>query len=291
MLGRIGARALLATLLVCGVTYGARAQQPTSYGQAVASPSGWSFNVAPYLWTPALNTSLNLKLPPAVGGTASVGSSLGFGDLLSHLNFAGMVAADAQYDRFSVLTDLIYLNLGATDSHFRAINVDGLPSNPVSSSVQTSAGLSLNSTIWTLAGGYTLLQGDWGNLDLIGGFRYLNINNTFDYNLALTITGPRNQATFGGSGQLKGSANIWNGIGGLRGRIRIGDTPLFIPYYFDAGAGDSQLTWQIASGFGYHASWGDASITYRYMSFEQGSNAVVHHLWINGPQFAATFHF
>ena len=33
--------------------------------------------------------------------------------------------------------------------------------------------MNMNATIWTLAGGYTLLQGDWGNFDVIAGFRYL----------------------------------------------------------------------------------------------------------------------
>jgi hypothetical protein len=65
--------------------------------------------------------------------------------------------------------------------------------------------------------------------------------------------------------------DIWNGIGGIRGRIRLGNTPLFIPYYFDIGAGGSQLTWQIASGLGNQTRWGALSATYRYLSFEQGA--------------------
>ncbi len=66
---------------------------------------------------------------------------------------------------------------------------------------------------------------------------------TIDYSLGLTITGPRgNGAAFGGQGSVSGSVNLWNGIGGFRGRVRLADTGLFIPYYFDAGAGASQFT-------------------------------------------------
>ena len=71
-----------------------------------------------------------------------------------------------------------------------------------------------------------------------------------------------------------------------------GSTGLFIPYYFDAGAGGSQFTWQIASGIGYHLSWADLSLTYPcYLSFEQKSSAVLQHLSVNGPMLMANFTF
>ena len=149
-----------------------------------------------------------------------------------------MVAADAQYDRFSVLSDFVYLNVGNTASQFKSVNFAGRPSFPITGAVQTSVGMNLNATIWTLAGGYTVVQGDWGNFDVIAGFRYLRVIASVDYNLALTLTGPRgNGATFGGVGSVSGRGDIWNGIGGFRGRVRISNTGLFIPYYFDIGAG------------------------------------------------------
>jgi hypothetical protein len=292
MLRRIVMAVVLVGLLTAGTMSGARAQQPASAGQPTANPSGWTFNVAPYAWFATVNTSLSFNLPPALGGTVSADSSVGFGELLSHLNFAAMVAADAQYDRFSVLTDFMYLNLGGTASNFRSVNFPGHPSIPISGAVQASAGLNLNATIWTLAGGYTVVQGDWGNFDVIAGFRYLRVNARIDYSLALTLTGPRgNGATFGGIGSVSGSGDIWNGIGGFRGRIRIANTGLFIPYYFDIGAGGSNLTWQIASGLGYHTGWVDLSLTYRYLSFHQGSNSVVQDMSIRGPMIMANFTF
>ena len=88
-----------------------------------------------------------------------------------------------------------------------------------------------------------------------------------------------------------GPATLWNGIGGFRGRVRIGYSGLFIPYYFDIGAGGSNLTWQIASGLGYHARLADVSLTYRYLSFEQASDATLQHLQIKGPMLAVNFTF
>ena len=106
------------------------------------------------------------------------------------------------------------------------------------------------------------------------------------------MIGPRrNGATFGGVCSVSGSGDIWNGIGGFRGRIRVGDGGFFIPYYFDIGAGGSNLTWQIASGLGYHTGRVDVSLTYRYLSFEQGSRSVVQHLWIQGPMLMVNFTF
>jgi hypothetical protein len=203
-----------------------------------------------------------------------------------------MVTADAQYGRFSLLTDFIYMNLGGTAAQLRSVNFPNHPSIPISTDVQTSQGLNQTSTIWTLAGGYTVAEGDWGNFDAIAGFRLLGIHATIDYSLGVTIEGPRgNGATFGGVGSVSGAHDIWNGIGGFRGRFRVGTAGLFIPYYFDIGAGGSNLTWQVSSGLGYHASLADVSLTYRYLSFEQGSNSVVQRIWIQGPMLMVNFAF
>jgi hypothetical protein len=151
---------------------------------------------------------------------------------VSHLNFAAMGAADARYDRFSVLTDFIYMDLGGTAAHFRSVNFPNRPAIPIQAGTQSSQSLNLNNTIWTLAGGYTLAEGAWGNFDAIAGFRLFQVSARVNYSLGLTIVGPRgNGATFGGIGSVSGSRDIWNGIGGFRGRIRVGDAGLFIPYY------------------------------------------------------------
>jgi hypothetical protein len=146
--------------------------------------------------------------------------------------------------------------------------------------------------IWTTAGGYTVLQGDWGNLDAIVGIRYLGFTARTDYKLSVMITGPRgNGVTFGGTGYLSGTNNIFDGIAGFRGRIRISNTALFIPYYFDIGAGGSNLTWQIASGLGYQFGSVGVSALYRYLSFQEPSSALVQHLSMGGPMLMVNFSF
>lgn len=284
--------AVLAVLFTSGASSGARAQQPASLGQTPADSAGWRFNVAPYLWLPSVDATLNYNLPPALGGRLPTDLSAGPGDILSHLNFATMVAADAQYGRFSLLTDFIYLNVSAANSHFRSIDFAGLPSLPISGAAELRNSTSLDAKIWTLAGGYTLLQGEWGNLDAIAGFRYFGGSTTTNFDLGITIAGPRgNGATFGGNGSISGSAAFWNGIGGFRGRVRLGTSGLFIPYYFDIGAGDSKLTWQIASGLGYQTGWAGVSLTYRHLSFDQRTSAVLKNVSMGGPMIMANFTF
>jgi hypothetical protein len=284
--------AILVGLLTAGAMSGAEAQQPLGSGPQAATPSGWTFDLTPYLWMPSVNANVNYNLPPELGGTVTSNPSVGFGDLVSHLNLGFMGAADARYGRFTILTDILYMNVGGVDGKLRSVNFPGQPAIPISSTVQRSESMKLNAEIWTLAGGYTVAQGDWGNFDVIAGFRLFAVDTRVNYSLGVTITGPRgNGATFGGVGGVSASAVIWNGIAGFRGQVRLGDSAFFIPYYFDIGAGGSNLTWQIASGLGYRTRWADLSLTYRYLSFEQGSNSAEAHLWFQGPMIAVNFKF
>jgi hypothetical protein len=288
MLRRVVMAVVLTGLLACG----ARAQQPMSIGQSAPNSSGWTFNVAPYLWIASIDATTQLNLPPALGGTVSAGTSVGFDQLLQHLNSAVMVSADAQYDRFSILTDFMYMNLSGAGTKITSVNFDGHPRIPISAAAQGHVGMNLNAKIWTQTGGYTLAQGPWGNLDVIAGFRYLGIPVDIDYSLGLTITGPRgNGATFGGNGSVSGTVDLWNGIGGFRGRVRLADTGFFVPYYVDVGTGGSNLTWQWSTGVGYHSSIVDVSATFRYLTFQQDTSAVVQRLTVYGPMLEATFTF
>jgi hypothetical protein len=222
-------RMLAIGLFAMGAVSGALAQQPASQPLQLGGESRWMFNVAPYLWLPSINATLNYNLPPALGGRLPTETSSGPGDYLPHLNFAGMITADAQYGRFSVLTDFMYLNLSTSQTDIRSLNFFGLPSRPLSRSLEFGTDTTLRSTIWTLAGGYSVINGEWGDFSVITGIRYADLDAKTDYNIALTVTGPRgNGATFGGPGGISGDGHLWNGIAGFRGRIRLADTGLFV---------------------------------------------------------------
>jgi len=292
--------ATIAALAAGAIGSGARAQQPnsspvTQAAAQVASTSGWVFNVAPYLWLPTANATLNYKLPPGFGGGRLPSDiSAGPGDYLSDLNFAAMGAADAQYGRFSILTDFVYTNFSATGgaTHIKSVDFLGQPALPITREQQLGVGTTLKATIWTLAGGYTVLQGNWGNLDVLAGVRGAQLNVRTNYSLAISVTGPRgNGPAFGGIGYVGAIENVWNGIGGVRARIKLGDNGFYAPFYADVGGGGSQPTWQIAGGVGYQTGWAGVSLTYRYLSFEQGSDARVKHLSLGGPLLMVNFTF
>ena len=243
------------------------------------------------MWLPSIHANLQYDLPPALGGRLPTETSSGPGDYLTKLDFAAMIAAEARYDRFSILTDFIYINGNTGSSNIRSVDFLGLPSIPISRTLETGVSTRLSGTLWTLVGGYTVFHGDWGNFDVLAGFRFLDVHASTNYNLALTIAGPHGGgATFGGAGSISGSRTVWNGIVGLRGRIRLPVEGLFIPYYFDIGGGGSNPTWQIASGIGYQTGWAGVSVLYRYLSFEQ-SSSVVRHVDLGGPIIVVNFTF
>ena len=269
------------------------AQAQTAQAQTAPAPAGWTFSLTPYLWLPTINSSIQHTLPNQV--TVGTNSSVGPGDWLDKLHFALAFEAEAHYEKFSVITDFMYLDLGNSSSHIGSVNVALLPSNPISSAQQLGTTTSLQNIIWTQAAGYTLAQGPWGNIDAIGGFRMAAISVKTNYNLSVDVYGPRGNQfgpVFGGSGELSGTQSIWNAIAGVKGNITLGQTGFFLPYYLDAGTGGSQLTWQTQVGLGYQiTSWADVAAKYRFMSFEQYDTALIRRLNMSGAQIEATFHF
>ena len=86
-----------------------------------APPSnGWTFNIAPYLWFSTVNASLDYNLPPALGGRLPTDVSVGPGDVLGHLDFGVMFAADARNGPFSILTDFVGAKFSASGSNVTA---------------------------------------------------------------------------------------------------------------------------------------------------------------------------
>ena len=280
----LACRAAILLVVVAGLAGNARAQAPT---ELVAPQPGWSFSLAPYLWLPDINANLTYarfgeRLPSDV--------NIGAGEIISGLHFALQGAAEARYDRFSILTDFIYLDTSGGRSRFREIDTAGALPDYVTPSLQSGTSVTLKAKIWTQSGGYTVLAGDWGNLDLLAGFRLLALSIKTDYGFSSVPLGE--SAELGRFGSVSRSGDIWNGIAGFRGSLRLGASSFFVPYYFDIGGGGSHPTWQVASGIGYQGgSWWAVSATYRALAFDQSSRAVAAHVGIHGPMVMASFRF
>jgi hypothetical protein len=201
-----------------------------------------------------------------------------------------MIAAEARYQRYSVMTDFIYLDLGANGSKLRDVNFGSGGNTGVGANLDRGTESSLSGSLWTLMGGYTVLQGDWGHADVVGGFRLFSLNAETNIRLAGDVTAPGGSASFSRNAKLSDSATLFDGIIGMRGRIIIGKG-FYAPYAFDIGTGSSTLTWQASAGLGYQFSWGGVALGYRHLSYEQSSKNLVQDLSFGGPFLALNFTF
>lgn len=250
---------------------------------------GWQFSVTPYAWVPSIDGTLRYQLPGQSGSGSADVSKDGSG-LLEALNFAVMIAAEARYQRYSVMTDFIYLDLGSSGSKVRDVNFGGGGSTGVGANLDRGTESSLNGSLWTLMGGYTVLQGDWGHADIVGGFRLFSLNSETNIRLAGDVTAPGGSASLSRNAKLSESATLFDGVIGMRGRLGLGKG-FYAPYAFDIGTGSSTLTWQASAGLGYQFSWGGVALGYRHLSYEQGSKNLVQDLSFSGPFLALNFTF
>jgi hypothetical protein len=246
------------------------------------------------LWLPAVDGKLRFGPPPLNGGSANV--ELDAGNYLDSLEFAAMISGIARKGRWSIGTDLIYLNFSNTDSKVKSVDLNpgSGPVNVSTSSLNAGASADLKGTVWTVAGGYALVQEPKANLEVLGGFRYLGLDVDSNWQLTTTVTGTGplgNTATFGRSGSADKRENIWAGIVGARGRFNFGESDWFANAYVDVGGGSSVFTWQGVAGIGYAFKWGDVILDYRYLYYSQDDDKLIDNLSFGGLALGANFRF
>jgi opacity protein-like surface antigen len=284
---------VVAAIAVFGVfAAGAARAQVANLPPTQQSSAGWTFAITPYSWLPTISTTYSLTGPQGVTVTNTISS--GIVDYLSKINFILMLGGEARYDRFTVMTDLVYTNASITtsDSHFSRLNI-GPSTIEIPRAVQVDTGTRLAATVWSLAGGYTLLQGDWGNLDAVAGLRILFMSATTNYQLAADILLPDQTVGLSRSGGLSLGISKPEGVGGVTGRINIPNSKFYLPFYFDAGGGSVPFTWQVYAGVAWQpADWVDVSAGYRRLSFQGGSKTHgFEDLRLSGVLLAGNFHF
>jgi len=255
---------------------------------AQSADDKWHFNVMPYLWLPTISGTLQFPSRGSAGGP-TVDFKAHPGDYLGDVEMALMLVFEARKGKWLAFSDITYMKLGADDSNVKSVNFGG---NAVSTTLDTGTQTDIKATIWTVAGGYNLVQAPKVSLDLIAGARYLYLKATTDWQLTATVTDPVGGGVFPASGSVSDSGDIWDGIVGVKGRVKLGDGSWFVPYYLDAGAGGSQFTWQAQTGIGYAFRWGDLVLGYRYLAWKQDdNNKVIQDLKLYGFGLAGIFRF
>lgn len=270
---------VLGALLGVALLSGAATAQTVPDG----SDSGWRFSVTPYVWLPTIGG--DLRYGPRERGTAHV--DVDPQSIVDALKFGITFGAEARYGRFTLATDLLYLNLGNQTSWVR--NVE-FPGGRVQASANLGTQTSLSNTLWTLAPGYTVLQGAWGNVDIQAGFRVFALSTRTSVQLVSDVTGPRAGEVFARTGRLSASDQVWDGIVGVRGRFNLGHG-FYVPYAADVGAGGSNTTWQVQGGLGYSTGWAGVVAGYRYLSYSGTGDTLIRNIHLGGPFIALNMTF
>jgi hypothetical protein len=149
------------TLLVCPVAH----SQDSNAAQEASLFSGWTFQVAPYLWLPALDGTVTVR-----GRSADVDQSVGdtIDALFDSLKFAALGRAEARRGDAFLTLDLLYLDLGEN--------------------VQTDIGAGVTvrakQLILAFGGGYHLLDWSWTgagqptvSVDVLAGGRFVDLDS------------------------------------------------------------------------------------------------------------------
>lgn len=255
----------------------------------------WTFSLMPYLWLPSIEGKLNYGPPPTGGGSANV--KIDPDTILDNLEFAFMINGEARKGRWLVATDVIYLNFGNMDSTVQSVDFNPGPGriNVSTAGLDTGTHTDLEGWVWSVVGGYAAIQEPRASLDVLGGFRYLNLDAKASWQLSATVTGTGPggaTATFDRQGSAEKSEDLWAAIVGVKGRAKLGASEWFVNYYADIGGGSSAFTWQGAAGIGYAFKWGDIVFDYRYLYYSQSDDdKLIDNISFGGFALGANFRF
>ena len=228
----------------------------------------WGYLGSIYLWGAGIE------------GTTANGSSIdiGFDDLISNLDFALMGSLEARKGDWSILGDVVYMDVSAGNSSTIVVTPGPGPGVPV----QTVGRVEVKGLVLNLLGGYTVARTGASVVDVIGGVRYLEMDTSL-----------RGQITVGPATQpvsVNADQSAWDLVVGLRGRSNLNDK-WFATYHADIGTGESEVTWQLVGGVGYRFDWGEVSLSYRHLEWEADGNEAIHDINFSGPLLSAGFRF
>jgi hypothetical protein len=216
-----------------------------------ATQTGWEFRFAPYLWAQSLDGTTGVR---GLEGDVNVG----FGDILSDLDFAFMGAFEARHGRWSILTDVNYAEL--SDS-FNARDV-----------IFSDGGIKMKQFLGNVTLNYRAMENAGTVIDLYAGTRL----NWIDLDIHVNeVTGTRLNRS--------GDESWADAIIGARFQTALGGK-WFFRASGDIGAGGSDLTWQVSGLFGYKLSdTCNIGIGYRGLGTDYKNGGFTYDVTAHGP--------
>ena len=249
-----------------------------SHSASAQTNDDWKFQAAVYVYLPSIDGTTSFS---GSGGGSDAGVDAS--KFLENLNFAFMGSFEADKGPWGMFADVIYIDIGDSESPTRNFSIGG--TLPVG--VNASVHYGLNGWLWTLAGSWSLASTPGYELNLIGGARLLDIDQTVDWQLGGNIGAV---ALADRAGSRTTGVNNWDAIVGLKGRALFGEGQhWFVPYYLDVGTGASSLTWQAMFGIGYAFSWGSVIGAWRHIDYDMESGKSIESLSFDGPGVAVAF--
>ena len=233
---------------------------------ATVAQDEWGVDASIYAWLPIIETE-------AEDGTKS---EITRDDILKDFDIAALWAVQVWKGRWSLTSDFTFLDISSKT------DVSLLPNLPDLATVR-KAGF----TAWIITPnvGYTIVDNDKQKVDVYAGARYFRIE--FDVTIDIDPIGPGGTPT---RRKESPSVSSWDGIAGVRGYYSLSDT-WFVPYSVNAGAGESDFTWDAKVGFGYRFQGLSAVFGWRYLDYHVGSDTLLKELTLNGPFAGVVFHW
>jgi hypothetical protein len=278
-----------AAIILVGYSAGATAQDENDQ---------WQFQITPYVWLPTISADVNFDPPPSGGGGAGGGPSIDVGptDWLELINGVALINAGVQKGRFSLSTDFVFLSMESEKDRITSVldNVT-IPGNPeplpIDATLNLATKTDFDGLAWTTVVGYSLRKTETSNIEVLAGARLLDLEATVEWNLTAEVTTPGGDVILPAQGSIAQDKALWDGIIGVRGHFALGEGNWSVPFYVDAGAGDTDLTWQAMAGFTYTYGWGDLMLVFRHLAYDQGDDALFESLSFSGPGVGARFRF
>ncbi|RLA69825.1 MAG: hypothetical protein DRG09_04835 [Epsilonproteobacteria bacterium] len=257
---------IMGTLLTCTLAISGGDIAPVTEDVVMApvltsENNSWEHSLTIYGWLPSFDGTTNYTIPGANPGDPDEEVESSFVD---KIDMVFMGSYEARKNKWSFLVDAIYLKMS-----------DAQNASSPQGRVTASAEEELDTWAVSAYGGYNILETENTHIDMIAGVRYLSLDVDVSF-LRLPSVGL--------------SREFYDAVIGLKGHVDLSEN-WYVPYLFDIGAGDSELTWQGEASIGYRFNWGDVLATYRYIHYEKDGSGLVQDLDMYGPKIGVVFHF
>lgn len=233
------------------------------------SHNSWKHQLTLYGWVAIPDATITYRLPNSNEEATS--------EIADKIDMVFMGTYRGQLDKYSVILDLIYLGMSSDQE------ISLFASNPNIPTLNLQAEESLDAWMTAAYAGYNIINDDSIRLDAIGGFRYVSIGLDATIGADVPLVGYRNL-------ELSGSVDLWDAVIGVDGLYTI-NSEWYIPYHFDIGAGDSDMTWRASAGLGYHFDWGDLLLSYRHIEYDLADSKIIQDIQFAGPLLGVNFNF